>query len=659
MSRFTLADRYQINVSERLPEFDTQTGVAYSVTDLLQPEAMLYALKVPRFPGPRVSILDNLHFIHRDHPHLKLVHLVIAANVTWAEDSAAKNLALVFVKPSGGRLVANLTQTFKPWTEEHVINHCLTPILETLKIFRQLNITHRAIRPDNIFFDEAIKHEGIVLGECCSLPPGFEQGAIFEPIEYAISMPIGRGQATIANDIYALGVLIAYLLNGGPPCVDLKDHQIIDYKLAHGSYALLQPKRTLSSSMHELLKALLADKPDQRWNLNQLGTWLASGRQGYVVPHPWRRATRPIAFAGRDDLFTPQALSFEMRRNTGAALDLVVKNELSVWLRNSLNDHVRINLLEDMSVRMANKSVVAEKLMAIIQILDQGSPVLWNGKSFMLSGVGWVLAESVDRNERLDTYQNLFKSTAMTYALGHDEQLAKDVQVVRDYLESPNYGSGIERTLYYLCKDAPCLSPAIRNYNALRGLDVLMALDHLGKAANKPEFPIDRHIAAFLCEREVLVPQRYFQDMAHRQMHTKMVAMMRLLADLQVSTKAPKLPGLCKWMVELGVPAIEAYKNSLTQTAIRKKLEGLAELGDLNAIIRVIDNKKALEADRIALYQAQAEVNYIEKRVRTLQNALASNQHYSGRIGENNAMMLAAIVALGFAFSYFFLKAIT
>ena len=77
-------------------------------------------------------------------------------------------------------------------------------------------LTHRAIRSDNLFFRDAADGPA-TLDECLSAPPGRNQPDAFEPIESAMAWPHGRGDGTLASDMFALGVTVVTLLSGRWP----------------------------------------------------------------------------------------------------------------------------------------------------------------------------------------------------------------------------------------------------------------------------------------------------------------------------------------------------------------------------------------------------------------------------------------------------------
>ena len=73
-------------------------------------------------------------------------------------------------------------------------------------------MTHRGIRPDNVF--QAAPGQPVVLGTAWAAPPAMAQPALFEPPYSAMCLPAGRGDGSIADDVYALGVLLLCLALG-------------------------------------------------------------------------------------------------------------------------------------------------------------------------------------------------------------------------------------------------------------------------------------------------------------------------------------------------------------------------------------------------------------------------------------------------------------
>src|SRR5690606_15471921 len=118
-----------------------------------------------------------------------------------------------------------------------VLNAVIRPVINTLADMRDKDIVHGNIRPANIF-DGGNRHlERAILGECLSLPSGYNQPVLYETIDRALTSPAGRGTGTHQDDLYSLGVTIAVLMRHFDPMEGLSDDEIIERKMEEGSYS--------------------------------------------------------------------------------------------------------------------------------------------------------------------------------------------------------------------------------------------------------------------------------------------------------------------------------------------------------------------------------------------------------------------------------------
>jgi hypothetical protein len=150
--------------------------------------------------------------------------------------------------PQGPSVAADL----HPWREAELLDLLLRPIARGLEQLHSVGITHRAIRPDNVFQSAG---QPAILGAAWSAPPAALQPSIFEPPYAAICLPTGRGEGMPADDIYALGVLLLTLALGRVPLANLDDAAVLHRKLEFGSYAALVGQERLSPAIAELIRA--------------------------------------------------------------------------------------------------------------------------------------------------------------------------------------------------------------------------------------------------------------------------------------------------------------------------------------------------------------------------------------------------------------------
>ena len=91
-----------------------------------------------------------------------------------------------------------------------------------------------------------------MLGEAASAPPGFSQPDLFEPIELAGADKAARGEGTLADDLFALGITVLCLLLGRvPPTAEDPDAVLLE-RMVGTSYSAAVRGNRLQMNMVEL-----------------------------------------------------------------------------------------------------------------------------------------------------------------------------------------------------------------------------------------------------------------------------------------------------------------------------------------------------------------------------------------------------------------------
>ncbi|AIK95868.1 protein kinase domain-containing protein [Candidatus Odyssella acanthamoebae] len=669
MSRYTIADCYEVFLDQPLKDFENESVRAYVCRDNRQPELPLVCLKACVFPQPRMQLLEKFHSLSRAMPSVPFMNLQYYGNDYLSSAKDSKSIILIYQRPKGGRLVQNLGEKFTPWSEEEVIDKLIKPVYEVVNALQYKGLTHQSISPLNMYISSDEKMQRVKIGDCLAVPAGLYQHPFFEPLNYAMTEPIGKGEATPTNDLFALGASVAYMLNGGFPAqMDLS--KIMAQRLDHGTLALYLPRGLQNGRLYELLRGLLHDNEEHRWAIHEVGQWLTSGRQASPMSHPPRRASRPLSFNGKDDIYTINSLFVEMYNSPMNALEMIHKNELSMWLKNGLSDNHRIHQLDDLNTVLGSEASGAERLMGVFQILIPGTPFFWQGKFYTPNGLGIAFADAVFRNDNVESLSLLLSSSILPYYLNtdspadtsnnddsHSSNQNKAMLSAKSFINYPGVGGGVERAMYYMCPSLPCLSPIIRNHNVISITELLYALDDVGRRSNKPELPLDNHIISYIFSKESALKQSILQNLSSPSKHKKIRGALRLFAELQTKNRIKTLTGLCKWFGDLSESVIDGFKNIKYQEILRKKLQASIDSGDLSGLIKLLDNKKAIEMDANGLKAATSEVRHIEKTVKAIIHLSDMPNHYSERIGQNNAMMIAAALSFAVSGIYIFIKA--
>lgn len=670
MAKFIVSEYFEISLDQPLKEFETEFVKAYAAKDVRQPELQLICLKTSTFPPPRVNFIDKYLSLYRASPSIPLMQLVHAVNGYTNSSQDSKSMLLFFQHPKGQRIVNAITDRFAPWSEDLIIDKIIKPAYEVLNNINQMGLTHQTLSPMNMFMLGPEKSHIARIGEAISVPAGYYQHAFFEPLNYAMIDSIAKGEGTITNDLFALGATVAFLALGGLH-PNLTPDNIISSRIEHGSYNAYIGKNNLSSRLNELLRGLLHDIEEHRWGVYEVGQWLTSGRQASPMTHPPRRASRPISFNEKSEIYTVNTLFAEMIKSPLNALEMVDKNELSMWLKNGLADNHRVHQIEDMKAVLGKDATSSERLLGVFQIMMPETPFFWQGRFYNPQGLGMAFTNAVLKNDSVEAISSLLSATVLPYymsaelmndATGTEEsantnKIERNILTAKTFLGYNGLGGGNERAIYHMCPDIACLSPIVRNYNALSLTELLYALDDIGKRKNKPDLPTDKHIIAYIFSKETNLRQTLIQNLSSSSKQKQIRGSLQLLAELQQKQRIKKLTGLCQWFGELSGSVIDSFKNLDYQNHLKAKLQKIIDSGNLMDLSRLLDNRKAIEIDTQGLRVATNEIKFIEATVKGIINSTSSDVHYSVNIGQNNAMALSAAISIIATGIYIFVKA--
>ena len=220
------------------------------------------------------------------------------------------------------------------WTEQELLECVLRPVAHVLEHLQERRVTHRGIRLDNVF--QSAPGQPVVLGVAWAAPPAMAQPALFEPPYSAMCHPAGRGDGSIADDVYALAVLLLCLALGRPLLRQLDDTAILRRKLELGTYAALAGDERLPPIVGDLVRGMLAEDPEHRPTPTLLLD-PASARGRRVAARPPRRAQRPIILAGTE-VWDARSLAHAMAVEPELGLNAVRTGGVEQWLRRGLGD---------------------------------------------------------------------------------------------------------------------------------------------------------------------------------------------------------------------------------------------------------------------------------------------------------------------------------
>ncbi|MEW5727158.1 MAG: hypothetical protein AB1918_04965 [Pseudomonadota bacterium] len=647
-----LRDRYVIRSSQPLPELATPNAEAFAAEDKRDPNRALYALICrPELP-PRVTIMRALKGVQSPG----LCHLVEWGAMNWPP-VGRQCMTVIYERPGGPRLMPSLKADIRRIDEYDLTRKVIEPLTSAVKEMISRGITHRAIRPTNMFFMDGAG-ERIALGDCVSTPPAFDQPTVFETIESGMANPVARGGGTYSDDLYSLGVTLLFIMLGRNPVAHLDDATILKQKIQQGSYATLVGDERLPLPMIEVLKGLLCDDPDQRWDIESLDLWLQGRRLSPIQARVEKRGARGFPFQG-NEYFNCRELAQAMSRNWEAAIPPVLEGKLELWLRRAVEDKERAAAVAEV-VRLAinttaDKRVASDLMLCqVLILLDPTAPIRYKGFNAMPDGFGSALAAIVARREDprlmvemiLRDVPKLWFEARKTY-LPDNSLMEGNFRELKGYLSQAGMGFGLERCLYEMNDALPCQSPLVGEEYVVELRELLPALNAAaGKRSDPKQWPIDRHVAAFMGARARSDIDRNLTQLNDAEPARALMALINLFAVFQYRLGPESMPGLAGWIGGLVTPVVHSFHSREKRRELEKEIPRLVRRGSVVEIYNLLENAEAKEKDAAEFHWAQAQYQAAEEEIKRVQSDEDEREKEADRIGKQTAAVTGIVIAL-------------
>lgn len=645
-----LGGRCEIMPGTPLPEFDSPGGRAYAGRLTRDRRTECFVIVTDQPVPARIDVMSNFRAIESP----AVMRLLDWGTVDWMPDGR-RRFVLVFERPGGRRAMNSLAETREPIGDDQIIRAIMPPMLTALREMHTRGFTCGGIRPTNLFQKDPAAN-GLIIGDCLSVPVGYGQPVLMETIERGMAQPSGRGPGTIGDDLYSLGLSLMLLHLGYNPLADLDDDAILRVKMDRGTYSALTSQLRLPQSLVEPLRGLMIDDAKQRWTLSDLDLWLQGRRMSPKQPQVARRGARPFEFQGEEILHC-RALSRALARNSAAAVPQIERGDVEKWVRRSVGDEARAEAMQTAIASAAAGGRGAsqeDKLVTRVAIaLDPPAPIRYRGLSVMPDGLGPALAEAMWQNVSVQPFAEFvvaqFPHFWVNCQIDFRPEHVPMVQAYDGYralLEHVGMGFGVERIVYELCPPCPCLSPPLRDYYVLTPAELLSALDHLATKPNRGRDPVDRHVLGYITTHHkklndrLLIPLSNPHDPARR-----MVAMISVLADVQNRFGPARVPHLCGWLVVLMEPVFKRFKNKETRERMKAEVTNVARDGVLDALVRIVDNPDAIRADDKGFLGAMRQYESLTKQIDRLRASITDRTGLAEGMGRQVAAVITSVIA--------------
>ncbi|MEX2454902.1 MAG: hypothetical protein WD470_09370 [Rhodospirillaceae bacterium] len=623
-----LGDRYRILPGSPLADLGAPGAKAYVARDLKNPGDVLFARVCDPKVFPRVEVMVQLKSL-RDSAVLTPEDW---GPITWP-DTGQRLFSIVYRRPESGPLMPSLTATIQKIPSETLIKSFLNPALITLTLFDRRKITHRTIRPDNVFRATG-KSGTLILGDCVSVPPSWGQSTIFETIESSMTPATARGKGTIADDIYALGATLLFLGLGHCPVAEMSERDLLQAKVEQGSFTALLRGEVAPAGLRESLRGMLSDDPLERWSLDDLMHW-GSGSL--------RRSARPVREYKTDRSFRFRDREYRNLRSIAAAFGanwkLAAKElrtkEFDTWLQRAVPDAV---LVEDVGEAILNTSgsdvdaADAKLVTRVCSLFDPEGPLRFKGFAVMPDGMGYALAAAVEKDDKavISVVSELInKGVAAEWferkiIMGRSDLTLelKTFKTLQQFVRHAGPGYGVERVLYELNPFLPCRSPILASSYVYSLRDLLPALDKIVEETGKLPRLIDRHVAAFIASRINGSIDTQLADLEHTTgaSPTARIGMTGLLAKIQNEYPYQLTPHLTAWLARELEPAISRYHSRTLRAMLKERIEQIAATGNLVELYQTLSSRNVIKRDEKGRNVAKREYAEALREIRRIES---------------------------------------
>lgn len=646
MAPIPFGSKIRINPAMRLPRFDNGQSKAYEAFDAEDKTKKYIAIVCGVECLPRWSAAA----LYNKLADTSFMRMMGSGIITWPMDNSQRYVFL-YAGGVGEALVEEGSINQVSWRHPDIIERFIQPMARILKEMEDKGFRHGAIRASNIFHGSMDKNKPVILGDCLSTQPGAGQPSIYLPIEKSLAEPMGRGGGSIKDDIYAFGVSLIVFLRKSDELEGVSDNEILRRRVEHGSYNVFIGNERFQSVFLEFLRGVLHDDPLLRWGLDEVFAWLDGTRMTPPPVAKSKKANRPLLLGGRRYL-SPQLLALDIHKFPHDIADMIQNGSLTHWIEKSIDDsHLTERYSKSVERIIGAGNVADNKDYMVTQLrmaLNPALPIYYKERIFSFDGLGTLLALDIYNNQDLSYFREILRLNILDQAVvltGMPQNLLivylKQYDVCRSALQNLKAGFGIERCVYMLCKDAPCLSPKLSGYFVYNAQSALITYEALCAKGGEIALLLDRHSIAFFSVLDSSLMERSLYDLNDEDKSLKIAGNLRFFALIQQRTKDFAAMALAKVFADSLSGVYKNYKNKALQKTIQEGVENAAKLGDLITMSVILDDDVTLKKDDLGFRRAKYEYYNLQLEYNELNKRLSNKATY----GLPNGRDAAAIVS--------------
>ncbi len=570
-------------------------------------------------------------------------------------DSTEK-FAFIYENNFGQQLLTpKHTQAALAFKPDDVMVNIVKPFIRVLIELRSRDVVHGEIWPGNMFYSGLDAGEGMRLGECLSAPAASRLPALYEPVERSMADPCGKGRGSFSDDLYSFGVSLAVIMRTTDPFSGLSDDEIIERKIEKGSYTTLIGKDRLSGAMLELMRGLLYDDESQRWNLDDVEAWLDGRRLSPKQSSKRIKAARPIIFADKKYI-RPEILAKDLYKHPDETLRFIENGEMYQWVDRAIEDKAIKARLEQLTkdMELLEKGDGYNKRLATLvsAALYTDAPLIYDGIKFLPLGFGKAMSAAYRKKEDMKPYieamRYMFVIPAMRFKKTTNlSPIINRFDSCRAAIMQTKIGFGLERCLYLMDTECPCLSPLLEKFYIQSPEELVRALEIVCEE-DTPKVIFDRHIQAFLGVKDRKNIDPYAHDLRSDEESLRILGQLRALATIQKRSALEPFPAIANWFSNNFDSLYGRFHDADKRDSLKKKIEEYKKSGDLAKIAVLFDDPGLYQNDQEQFEEAIKGFKKLEEEKATIEEKLQDKKNYGRVIAQQVASVISLLISFIF-----------
>ncbi|MFV0626922.1 MAG: hypothetical protein ACK5N8_06215 [Alphaproteobacteria bacterium] len=589
-----IKNRFEINFDAPIEWLHANGAKAFEVRDRVNAKSRLFALVCDNKTVPRFSLIDAYKEVNHDN----IMALIDNGIVSYPSDET-QYVALIYRKPLGGKLIKSPEDFEIFMGNDAKLREFLLTFVSICESLKNKAIPHRAIRLDNIYYNDVERKE-ILLGDCIASMPAFYQPDIYEPIESLLAIKEGRFAGSSKDDIYALGVLALSLFLGKKPLNDLTTQEILTKKIELGSYQALSENESMPGKASNIFRKLLDDDKANRWSHVDLYNSLDKHIIAKTNPKSFDVSKKSIIIDGKK-LYSPRSVAFALISNPKGGYELIKDGKIVEWIKTGLQNE-ELYVKADKTIRAdiekeAEWDILVSK---IIIMLAPSLPIIFRGINVFPSALSKALYYTMkNKPQEMSVYHQLIESDL--FRIWHQEQQFAqpniNINEIKLFASRNEYGYGIYRVMYELDEDIPCTSPLVGKFYVNSHTRLLKALDDNYDEGNTHRLPFDKNLIAYIYANLGKSINKIILNINSKKESEKTSNAIKLYSIMQDKYGPAKLVNLGKWLINSSQSIIDSYHNIKYRKVLEAGLEKLEKEGNITAIYNFLENDEAKHRD--------------------------------------------------------------